>query len=297
MNGEKRIIKVPATTANLGPGFDTMGMALQMYNEIEIEPIDKGIDILGFGTLPLEDNLVFTAMEKVLKKYGKKAEGLRISGKKFPIPMSRGLGSSAAAIVAGICAANYYLGDILSQEDIINYGTEMEGHPDNIVPAVVGGLTVSIMEGQQVIYTKVQVPEEICFAVMVPQFTLSTHAARSVLPVSYEKKDCIFNISRAALLVAAMEKGEIHKLCYAVQDRIHQPYRLGLIPNSQDIFDQARAFGSLAEVISGSGSTLLAMVERKNITFKENMAHYLKTLPGGWAIHLLDSDREGVRVL
>lgn len=293
MGQEKFTIRVPATTANLGPGFDSMGMALQIYNEIEVEQIPHGIEILGFESVPLEENLVYTAMEKVLNQCEKKIEGIRIRGKKFDIPMSRGLGSSAASIVAGILIADHYMGHILGLDEIINLGTKMEGHPDNVVPAVLGGLTISIMDKENVIYSRIKIPEKLQFAVMVPEFKLSTHGARSVLPTVYEKKDCIFNISRAALLVAAMQNEELEKLRLATEDKVHQPYRASLIPNIYDIFQQAKDLGSKAEVISGSGSTLLAMVERDNEDFKEKMVSYLNTLPGGWRIHILEADENG----
>ncbi|AOT71121.1 homoserine kinase [Geosporobacter ferrireducens] len=296
MEQKKFTIRVPATTANLGPGFDSMGMALQIYNEIEIEQISNGIEIHGFNGLPLSENLVYTAMEKVLTRYKRKAESIRIVGKQFDIPMSRGLGSSAASIVAGILIANHCMDRILSVEEIINLGTEMEGHPDNIVPAVLGGLTISIMDGENVVYSNVSIPRKLQFAVMVPEFKLSTHEARSALPSVYEKKDCIFNISRAALLVAAMQREELEKLRAATGDKVHQPYRAPLIQNIYEIFQQANDFGSKAEVISGSGSTLLAMVERENKDFKEKMENYLNTLPGGWKIHMLEADEKGAVV-
>lgn len=289
----KLTIKVPATTANLGPGFDSMGMALQIYNEIEIEPIDQGIEIIGFDGVPPEDNLVYAAMEKVLTRYKRQVGGIRIIGKQFDIPMSRGLGSSAASIVAGILAANHFMDQILGVEEIINIGTEMEGHPDNIVPAVLGGLTISIMDGEDVVYSKVDIPGSLKFAVMVPDFKLSTHAARSALPSAYERKDCIFNISRASLLVAAMQKGELEKLRVATGDKVHQPYRAHLIPNMYDIFQKAEELGSKAEVISGSGSTLLAMVDRDNHGFSAKMKNYLDSLPGQWTIQMLEADENG----
>lgn len=290
----KITIKVPATTANLGPGFDSMGMALQMYNIIEIEPLHQGIEIVGFDGVPLKDNLVYAAMEKVLTRYKRQVNGIRIIGKQFDIPMSRGLGSSAASIVAGILAANHFLDQILGIEEIINIGTEMEGHPDNIVPAVLGGLTISILDGEDVVYSKVDIPKSLKFAVMVPDFKLSTHAARNALPSAYEKKDCIFNISRAALLVAAMQKGELEKLRAATEDKVHQPYRAHLIPNMYDIFQKAEELGSKAEVISGSGSTLLAMVDRDNYSFRAKMKNYLNSLPGQWTIQMLEADENGV---
>jgi homoserine kinase len=290
-------VKVPATTANMGSGFDTIGMALTLYNEFKVERILEGIELIGWESIPIEENLVYLAMDKVLRAYGKEPIGLRITAQKMEIPVSRGLGSSAACIVAGIKIANKLLNDPLQIEDIIEMGTQMEGHPDNIVPAVVGGLTVSIYEEEKVLYSKVKVPQDLDFAVIIPNFKVSTHEARKVIPDVYSRRDCIFNISRAAMLVAAMNNGEIDKLRVATQDKIHQPYREKLIPNMDRILNYARNLGSKGEVISGSGSTLMAIIDKKNIDFKRKMLAYLKHLQLSWKIEILEVDGQGAKII
>ncbi|QZY54663.1 homoserine kinase [Crassaminicella profunda] len=286
-------IKVPATTANMGPGYDVLGMALTLYNEFEVEKINEGIETVGFGQIPLQENLVYTSMKKTLDFYGKKADGLKITAKKIDIPMSRGLGSSATCIVAGIMIANKLMNDMLREDDIIRIGTEMEGHPDNIVPAATGGMSVSIYEEDKVIHSKVNVPKNLRFAVMIPDFTVSTNEARKVVPEKYSKKDCIFNISRVAMLVSSMNSGEIEHLRMATEDRIHQPFRANLIPNIDDIFKASQDLGSKAEFISGSGSTLMAIIDEKNADFEPKMKKFLETLEGNWKIKVLAVDMEG----
>ena len=286
-------LKVPATSANLGPGFDTIGMALKLYNEYEVERISNGIEFVGCDGISLEENLVYSSMQKTLSKYGCYVDGIRIHANAIDIPISRGLGSSAASIAAGIMIANQLMNNILTEDDIIHIGTEIEGHPDNIVPAVVGGLTVSIYEGEKVVYSRVTVPQNLRFVVMIPDFAVSTHNARKVLPEQYSKADCIFNISRAAMFVAAMNNGEPEKLRIATEDKIHQPYRASLIPDIYDIFEYVKSWGSMAEVISGSGSTLLAIIDKDNQLFEKEMKKYFDTLKEVWHLKVLEIDTEG----
>ncbi|MCY6484896.1 homoserine kinase [Clostridium aestuarii] len=293
-------IRIPATTANMGPGFDSFGMALKFYNEIYVEEIENGVEVIQEGKvspIPLEENLIYTSFIKILNKYGYKYKGFRINIPKCSIPVSRGLGSSAACIVGGICAANILIGNVLSVDDIIKEAVEIEGHPDNIVPAVIGGMVISLINGENIVYSKVNIPQNLRMFVMIPNFKLSTEEARTVLPEKYTKQDCIFNVSRAAMLVNAMNKGELDKLRVSTQDKIHQEYRKELIPDADKIFKEAEKNGSLAEFISGSGSTLMALVDENNKEFKENMTKFLNTLQYNWETHLLEADLEGVVVL
>lgn len=289
-------IRVPATTANLGPGFDALGLALKLYNEFQVEEIESGIEVLGCEGIPLEDNLIYATIQKIFHQYQHPKQGVRVISNKIEIPLSRGLGSSAACIAAGLVIANRAMGSPLGLEDMIRIGTELEGHPDNIVPALVGGMVASIHELNLVIYTKVNIPKSLKFALMIPEFTVSTAEARRVLPDHYGKKDCIFNISRTALLVAAMQNGEVEKLRFATADKIHQPYRAKLIPGLEAVFQRAQELGAKAEVISGSGSTLMAMIEGDNISFEGEMNRFLQTLEGGWHMKVLELDEEGIQV-
>lgn len=292
-------IKVPATTANIGPGFDSFGMALNLYNEICLEKIDSGIEFLQGGQpsqIPLNENLIYISFINTLKKYGYNLDGFRINLIQCNVPISRGLGSSATCIVAGIFAANAVMGGILSEEDIINEAVKIEGHPDNIVPAVVGGMVVSLVSEEKVIYSKVNVPNNLRMFIMIPDFKLSTEAARQVLPKNYTREECVFNISRAAMLVNAMNNGDLSKLRISTQDKIHQDYRKSLIRNVDDIFVAAQEYGSLAEFISGSGSTLIALVDCKNEEFYDNMKSFLNELQDKWEVHLLKPDFKGTQI-
>lgn len=292
-------IKVPATTANIGPGFDSFGMALNLYNEICLEKIDSGIEFLQSGQpsqIPLSENLIYISFINTLKKYRCNLDGFRINLTQCDVPISRGLGSSATCIVAGIFAANAVMGGILKEEDIINEAVKIEGHPDNIVPAVVGGMVVSLVSEEKVIYSKVNVPNNLRMFIMIPDFKLSTEAARQVLPKSYTREECVFNISRAAMLVNAMNNGDFSKLRISTQDKIHQDYRKSLIRNVDDIFVAAQKYGSLAEFISGSGSTLIALVDCKNEEFYDNMKSFLSELQDKWEVHLLKPDFQGTQI-
>lgn len=281
-------IKVPATTANIGSGFDALGMALNLYNEFEINEVDYNID--------MEENLIYKSITKVLDMFNYKYKGFEINSS-CNIPMGRGLGSSATCIVAGVVYANNLIGNKLSLEDIINIGTEMEGHPDNIVPAIVGGMVVSIENKGKVTYSRINVPKNLKFVAMVPDFVVSTHDARKVLPYEYSNKDCVFNISRVAMLINAFNNRELDKIRLSLQDRIHHPYRKNLIKNIDNIFDKCKRLNSKGEFISGSGSTLISIIEDDEEVFVNEMGEFLKDLEGSWNIHKLIPDLEGFKVI
>ncbi len=219
-------IDVPATSANLGSGFDSLGIALTMKNRVWVEEYD-GLDISctdGLDVPKDESNLIFWAASHLYDICGKKLPGLKII-QENNIPMARGLGSSSACIVAGILAANRFMGNPLSHTDLINLAAKIEGHPDNTSPALSGGLVASAMEGERVYSVSVPVSDKIRFAVMIPPFELKTEKARAALPKEYSREDAVYNLSRSGLMTASLFSGELHNLRVAVQDRIHQPYR------------------------------------------------------------------------
>jgi homoserine kinase len=295
-----RRISTPATTANMGPGFDCLGMALSLYNEIGIEEISEGTEVINCEStkdLPREENLVYTTILDTFKKYSFEYKGFRLHMLKCDIPISRGLGSSASAIVLGIMAADYLMGNIMSTQEIIDFATEIEGHPDNVTPAVVGGMVTALNNDGSVVYSKVPVFNLFKFAVMVPDFKVGTSDARKVLPDTYSREDCVYNIARASMLINAMNFGEAHKLRVCFEDKIHQPYRGRLIDNMNLIFDKAKEEGSYGEFISGSGSTLIAVIHKDNDRFLKKMRQFFETLPGGWKINLFDIDTRGAKVL
>ncbi|MBV4419553.1 homoserine kinase [Clostridium tyrobutyricum] len=294
-------IRIPATTANMGPGFDTLGMALKLYNEMEVEETNNETEIYNCGTKLTEnfkDNLIYKTITQTMDKYGYDYKGLKINVTKCDIPMSRGLGSSSACIVGGIRAADSIMNTNMSLEDIISFATEIEGHPDNVVPAALGGMVISLKIKDRINYSRVKLPTQLKFAAMIPTFEVSTALSRKVLPESYLKEDCIFNISRSAMLISALNNGELDKLRICFEDRIHQPYRKKLIEDYDDIFEYVKKFGAIGEFISGSGSTLMAVVEDNNADeFISYMKNFLNGLENSWKIILLEPDLEGAKVL
>ena len=292
-------IDVPATSANLGSGFDSLGIALTMKNRVWVEEYD-GLDISCTDGLDVprdESNLIFWAASHLYNICGKKLPGLKII-QENNIPMARGLGSSSACIVAGILAANRFMGNPLSHTDLINLAAKIEGHPDNTSPALSGGLVASAMEGERVYSVSVPVSEKIRFAVMIP-FELKTEKARAALPKEYSREDAVYNLSRSGLMTASLFSGELHNLRVAVQDRIHQPYRSGLIENYDNVFRMSYELGSLGTYVSGAGPTIIAMVETENAAdFGRNCISHLEDKGiTGWRVEILQADQEGAKVV
>lgn len=289
-------IKVPGTSANIGPGFDTLGLALNIFNEIIVEKKSSGIEVLWDipnPNIPLEDNLVYVALVHTLKKYKKEDLGCTVRMTKVDIPISRGLGSSAAAIVCGIYAAHYLMDYSLSTREIVNIATELEGHPDNVAPAILGNMILSVMTGDSVLYSKIEFPEEIKFNVLIPNFKLSTEKARSVLPGSYSTADCVSNASRLALMLNFLQEKRYSDLRVCLEDKIHQPYRFELINNSLDIFEKSKELGALGEFISGAGPTLITWVDKNEEIYKKELQKYLDTLDDKWEIKDLTINTTG----
>ncbi len=258
-------VKIPATTANLGPGFDTMGMALNLYNEIILKE-DTGFSIFvegeGAKFVSVEkDNLVYQAVEKVFEKINYHASGLHISIKN-EIPVSRGLGSSAAAIVGGLVAANELTGKQLSAQEILNMANEMEGHPDNVAPALLGGLVISSMVGEEPVCFSVHLNENWSTVVFIPDTPLSTQKAREVMPREVSLKDAVFNVSKVAMMTAGFVSGDLVLAGRMMEDRLHQPYRMPLIRGAKEILSVAKQAGAYGSAISGAGSTLIAFCEK-----------------------------------
>ncbi len=293
-------IDVPATSANLGSGFDSLGIALTMKNRVWVEEYD-GLDISctdGLDVPKDESNLIFWAASHLYDICGKKLPGLKII-QENNIPMARGLGSSSACIVAGILAANRFMGNPLSHTDLINLAAKIEGHPDNTSPALSGGLVASAMEGERVYSVSVPVSDKIRFAVMIPPFELKTEKARAALPKEYSREDAVYNLSRSGLMTASLFSGELHNLRVAVQDRIHHPYRSGLIENYDNVFRMSYELGSLGTYVSGAGPTIIAMIETENAGAfgKSCISHLEDKGITGWRVEILQADQEGAKVV
>ncbi len=293
-------IDIPATSANLGSGFDSLGIALTMKNRVWMEESDiLEIRCTDDVKVPLDNsNLIFWAASHLYEICGKKLKGLKII-QENNIPMARGLGSSSACIVAGILGANRFMGNPLSQGDLIHLAAKIEGHPDNTSPAISGGLVASAMEGERVYSVSVPVSEKIRFAVMIPPFELKTEKARAALPKDYSREDAVYNLSRSALMTASLFSGKLENLRVAVQDRIHQPYRSGLIEHYDTVFRMSYELGSLGTYVSGAGPTIIAMIDSENAkAFGEScLSHLEDRNVKGWRVEILSADQQGAQII
>ncbi|MBY6950558.1 homoserine kinase [Clostridium botulinum] len=289
-------VRVPATSANIGPGFDCLGVAVNMYNKFFVEEIEEALIFEGCADkFKNENNLIYVAMKKCFDKIGYKPTGLRIKIES-DIPVSRGLGSSAACVVGGIVSANELAGGALNKKELLDLAVEVEGHPDNVNPAFCGGMTASISDNREVIYSKVKVSEGIKFCALIPDFTLSTEKARAVLPKSIDYKDGIFNVGRTALMISALNNGDFHLIKYACKDKLHQDYRAKLIENFYSIKKQCEKLNSLGVFLSGAGPTIMVMLREEDKDFSKNIKSFLETLKNKWEVRELKIDKLGTVV-
>lgn len=262
MKNQKAIrVRVPASSANLGPGFDTLALALGLYLECTLRPSDQGFAVRITGAdrtaiPPDETNLTWRAFRRLTRRKTPRAAELEIANE---IPVGKGLGSSAAAIVAGLALADEWLGLKKSREEIVQLAAELEGHPDNVAAAVWGGFVVSCQaEDKRVLSVKARLDAEMEIVLVVPEFSLSTAAARKALPEKYSREDAVFNVQRVALLLAALSDGRAELFREAMRDRLHQPYRAPLIPGLEEILKLRDVPGLLGVALSGAGPSVLA---------------------------------------
>ena len=271
-------IRVPATSANLGPGFDSLGLALDLWNETVIRlAIEYSVLVRGEGAEKLltgENNLIVRAAQTLAERVGKRLPLFHLDCVNR-IPLSSGLGSSAAAQLTGLLGANMLLGKPLSMDEILNLATEMEGHPDNVAPALLGGLVVSTLEEGKVLAHKINIGSTNDFpmqiTVVLPEFHISTQQARAALPEHVSMKDAIHNISRALLVTEAFRNGDLDLLNKAMTDTLHQPYRLSLIPGGREAMDAAKEAGASAVALSGAGPSLIAFSANRDPAIGEAM--------------------------
>jgi homoserine kinase len=270
-------IRVPATSANLGPGFDSLGLALDLWNETVIRlAIEFTVQVKGEGAEKLslgENNLIIQSAQKLADCVGKHLPPFHVDCVNH-IPLSSGLGSSAAAKLTGLLAANSLLGKPLSSAEILDLATEMEGHPDNVAPALLGGLVVSTMDHGNVMAHKIVGAENapaLCITVVFPEFHLPTQESRTALPQQVSLKDAVHNISRAVLVTEAFRQGDVELLGKAMTDTLHQPHRLPLIPGAQAAMDAAKAAGAAAVALSGAGPSVIAFSSKQDSAIGEAM--------------------------
>lgn len=273
--------KIPATSANIGSGFDSVGLALNLYNEIHIyenynsKKIEFEIFGEGENEISKKDNMIYSAMKLVFKKLKSKPNKGYIIKCINRIPLSRGLGSSSAAIIGGLLCSNFILGNKLKiEKDILNMAVQIEGHPDNVAPAILGGIVSGVVKKEEDFkYIKIKPPKNLKAIVSIPDFYLSTEIARNILPKEITRKDAIFNISRAALLTSALFSNRLDLLKIATEDKIHQDYRAKFIPNLNQLFKETKKAGAYSVTISGAGSSILALAkDDKNIIEKVSKA-------------------------
>jgi homoserine kinase len=276
-------IRVPATSANLGPGFDSLGLALDLWNETVMTlAIEYTVQVNGEGRERLsrgENNLIIQAAQKLAEFTGKRLPPFHVDCINR-IPLSSGLGSSAAAKLTGLLGANVLLGKPLTKDEILNLATEMEGHPDNVAPAVLGGLVVSTIENGKVLAHKINIDNhnslgiyELFFyvTVVLPDFHIPTKQARKALPEQVAMRDAVHNISRAILVTEAFRSRDLDLLGKAMTDTLHQPYRLSLIPGAQAAMDAAKRAGAAAVALSGAGPSLIAFSSDRDPAIGEAM--------------------------
>ncbi|MGO1542904.1 MAG: homoserine kinase [Gulosibacter sp.] len=294
-------VRVPATSANLGPGFDTLGLALAQYDELEIEALEPGeIDIdvtgVGAGVVPTdESHLVVKSLYYALKQLGYDKPGIRLSANNT-IPHGQGLGSSGAAIVAGVVGAAGLIGDQqkVSNDQLLSIATALEGHPDNVAPCLFGGLTIAwVTASGEPRSKKLLVDRGVSVVVFVPEETMSTSVARALQPSQVPHADAIFNLSRAALLVAALAQSP-ELLFESTEDRLHQSYRASAMPKTKDLIDELRAQG-LAAVVSGAGPSVLVLADEPAARLRAAEIAEART-DTKWTAYLTAVDIQGATV-
>lgn len=267
-------VSVPATTANLGPGFDCLGLALGLHNTVELETIGRGLRITidgeGARLIPTDaSNLVYRAVHALFQHVGEPLPALYIHLDNA-IPVMSGLGSSSAAVVGGLVAANALLGEPLAADDLLGLAIEIEGHPDNATPALLGGLVVVVAAGGMPVYRRIETPP-LEVVVAVPAFQLATIEARAALPEQVPLADAVFNLGRTALVVHSLSRADYDLLAAAMDDRLHQPYRTRLIPGLTDVFRAARQAGAAGVALSGAGPSVVAFAPAQHDAIAEAM--------------------------
>lgn len=277
-------IRVSATSANIGAGFDCMGLALNLYNEITVGECDEKLIIKTDKNLPKDEtNLVYVSMKKVFDLCGRTPNVYieQINN----IPVASGLGSSAACVVAGVVGANELLGKPLGEHEIVDLCTALDGHPDNVVPAIKGGVTAGVIMDGHVEYIKCRAPENLNLFAATPNFELHTEKSRSVLPESYSRADVVYSLSRAIVTFAALVNSDADML-KVIDDKLHQPYRKPLIKGYDEVAAAFGDAGAISHFLSGAGPTIIGL-------FKSDAA---VKLPAGWTLRKLGIERDGVKV-
>lgn len=291
-------VRIPATSANLGAGFDSLGLAVNLYNYIDIAESDR-IEISssdGTWVPTTAQNMIYSAAAHLYSICGKELKGLKLV-QQNNIPMTRGLGSSSACIVGGLVGANTLLGQPFSKAELVDIASDLEGHPDNTTPALLGGIVTAVLDENKVFWVKQEVQSALRLVAIIPDFKLSTQMARECLPKEVSHLDARFNLSRAALFAASLLQGKYENLRIAVNDKLHQPYRMPLIAHADEVFNKSYELNAYAVYISGAGPTIMALVDGRDGEFALKLRAYLGSLQlDGWEIKELLIDNVGTIV-
>lgn len=297
---EQIVARVPATSANLGAGFDCFGLALGLYNDVVLLPnAGFAVEVVGEGAdnLPRDrGNLVARTVSRYFETIGRPTPqfALRLVNR---IPMCGGLGSSSTALVGGLLVANRWAGDVLNRDDLLQLAAEWEGHPDNVTPAMLGGFVLAVNDGGRFSTLPVPYPSNLKAVLFLPRFSTSTREARRLLPARVTHADAVFNVGRAALFVGAMATGHLEFLRIATQDRLHQPYRQVLFPTMPRFFDAAVEAGAQGAWLSGSGSALLALTIRESDAVAAAFEHTAHANGVAGRVQVVDIAGDGARIV
>ncbi len=268
------VVKVPATSANMGPGFDSLGIALDIWNEVRISkgPFSIKIDGTGEEELPEDtSNLVYKSFSKVFEEIDEIVPEVKLSCTNR-IPLTRGMGSSSAALIGGLMSGNAMAGSPLSTSEILNIGAKIEKHPDNVAPALLGGVQIGIYDQEKLITANVPFPEDLRVVLYVPNQVMPTDQARNILAPKVAREDAVYNIGRSALLVQSLVTGDLQNLKYATQDMLHQPQRQKQFFPMKNIIKAAMEAGAFGAFLSGAGSSILAFTKGREYTIGYEMA-------------------------
>jgi len=294
-------IRIPASTSNLGPGFDTLGLAIKIYNIIRIERQNKDtIEVrythpVNVGFKPTDD-LFIHAYKIACKMLGFAPEGLMVEVNNN-IPAGAGLGSSATAVLGGIITAILLSGKKIDYQQVLDMAITIEKHPDNITPCLMGGFTVSGVVDGHVYYNKFSLTRDVKLLIAIPDFIVRTREARSVLPERFKLEDVVFNINRASYLVSAFIKRDLRNIQWAFQDRIHQPTRSKLVPGLEEIIDRAHKAGALGCFLSGAGPSVVALYEKNQYKIGRAITMTWKQYRVKSRIILSEIDNDGVKII
>lgn len=287
-------VRVPATSANVGCGYDCLGLALRLYTTFTFEEVEFGLQFEGCDSAYAnEDNLIYTSFLKTLVFLNEKVNGLKITITS-DVPISRGLGSSAICVVGGIYGAYALTNTPINKEDILHIATQIEGHPDNVAPAIYGGLRASCMVDQKVYSVAYDIDKRFLFQALIPNFETLTSEARKAIPLKVTHKDAIFSLSRLSVVLKAFETYDLEAIKNCMADALHEPYRIPLIHEYEQVKAICQKNDSVSLLVSGSGSTLLNIIEKAEN--EKPIKTELNQLKHQWLSILLQIDDEGAKL-